>query len=216
MIYIRAGLYAEGRTDYEFLLPLVNKLLNELAAKLFLGDYELAETLGIDAPHGMSGGRAEKIQRAVVDYIDYCDLFILHADGAGDPDDARRTQISPGADLAHAVVLHSHFYLVACVPIREIEAWLLVDSKPFERILGRATPIVLPGQPEAEIDPKSCLRKILKDGDARIPLNEAYRAFGENVRLEKLRSLSAFRTFEDELEQALKALGTMYGHATKT
>jgi hypothetical protein len=216
MIYIRAGLYAEGRTDYEFLLPLVNQLLNELAAKLFSGAYELAETLGIDAPYGTSGGRADKIRLALEKHLDYCDIFILHADGAGDPDEARRTQINPGANLARMTIPHSQIHLVACVPVREIEAWLLADPRPFERILGKTTPIVLPGQPEAEIDPKNLLRKICRDGASRIPLSEAYRSFGENVRLEKLRTLSAFRRFEDELEQALKALGSMYGHAEST
>lgn len=95
MIYIRAGLYAEGRTDYEFLLPLVNKLLDEWAAKLFSGAYELAETLGIDSPIGTTGGRAERIRSAILDYVDYCDIFIIHADGAGDPHEARVTQRPP-------------------------------------------------------------------------------------------------------------------------
>ncbi len=164
----------------------------------------------------MSGGRAEKIHRAVVNYIDYCDLFILHADGAGDPEDARRTQINPGAELARSAIPNSHFHLVACIPVREVEAWLLADPGPFERVLGKTTPVVLPGQPDAEIDPKTFLRKVFRDGGSRIPLSEAYRSFGENVRLEKLRSLVAFRAFEDELEQALKAIGRMYGHAAKT
>ena len=63
MIYIRAGLYAEGRTDSEFLLPIINRLLDDIAARLFSGAYELAETLGIDAPSGTSGGRAKESNR---------------------------------------------------------------------------------------------------------------------------------------------------------
>lgn len=49
MIYLRAGLYAEGPTDYHFLRPLLDRLLNDLAAPLFAGNYEIADTLGIDA-----------------------------------------------------------------------------------------------------------------------------------------------------------------------
>ncbi len=33
VIYLRAGLYAEGPTDYQFLRPLLDRLLNELAAR---------------------------------------------------------------------------------------------------------------------------------------------------------------------------------------
>jgi hypothetical protein len=34
MIYIRAGLYAEGPTDYDFLLPLLDRLLGDGGAAL--------------------------------------------------------------------------------------------------------------------------------------------------------------------------------------
>src|SRR5262249_48336692 len=51
VIYIRAGVYAEGPTDYDFLLPFLDRLLDTLAASLFAGAYEVASTAGIDAPH---------------------------------------------------------------------------------------------------------------------------------------------------------------------
>lgn len=216
MIYIRAGLYAEGRTDYEFLLPIINRLLDELAAKIFSGAYELAETLGIDAPSATGTTRAARIQQAVLGSIDSCDIFILHADGASDPEGVRQSQIIPGMQAIHSIVSHPHIHCVACIPVREIEAWLLADSRPFERILGKARPIFLPKQPEAEIDPKNCLRKILKDGDVRVPVNEIYRSFGENVRFEQLRTLPAFRRFEEELIEVLKSLGTAQGFRSTT
>jgi hypothetical protein len=84
---------------------------------------------------------------------------------------------------------------------------LLADSKPFERVLGKTRPILLPKQPEAEIDPKNCLRKILKDGDVQIVVNDVYRSFGENVQFDKLRSLPAFRAFEEELGHTLESPG---------
>lgn len=216
MIYIRAGLYAEGRTDYEFLLPIINRLLDDIAARLFSGAYELAETLGIDAPSGTSGGRAERIQQAILGNVDSCDLFILHADGAGDSEGIRQSQVTPGIQLVTSASSHADVHVVACIPVREIEAWLLADSKPFERVLGKTRPILLPKQPEAEIDPKNCLRKILKDGDVRIGVNDVYRSFGENVQFDKLRSLPAFRAFEEELGHTLESLGAAQGFRSPT
>ncbi len=216
MIYIRAGLYAEGRTDYEFLLPMINRLLDELAAKMFSGAYELVETLGIDAPSGTGSTRAARIQQAVLGAIDSCEIFILHADGASDPEGVRQSQITPGMQALHSIVPHLQIHFVACIPVREIEAWLLADSRPFERVLGKARPILLPKQPEAEMDPKNSLRKILKDGDVRIPVNEVYRSFGENARFEQLRALPAFRRFEEELIEVLKSLGTAQGFRSTT
>ena len=90
MIYIRAGVFAEGKTDYDFLLPLLDRLLDALAAQLFRGGHELGSTTGIDAPAGTSGGRAERIAAAIHARWDDCTVFVVHTDGAGDPVLARR------------------------------------------------------------------------------------------------------------------------------
>ncbi len=211
MIYISAGLYAEGRTDYEFLLPLIDRLLQVSSAQLFPGGHELADTRGIDAFSAKCDARAERICAAISAHIDSCDIFIIHADGASDPEDVRRTQIKPGIELARTGFSERPIHLLACVPVREIEAWMLVDTHPFDLILGKKLNLALPPQPETELDPKSILRKIFRNGDARIPLGDAYRFFGENVHIEKLRTLHAFQLFEGELNRALKALGAAYG-----
>lgn len=35
MIYLRAGLFAEGSSDYDFLLRLLNRLIEAIAAALY-------------------------------------------------------------------------------------------------------------------------------------------------------------------------------------
>jgi len=44
VIYLSAGLYAEGPSDYQFLCPLVDRFMEEIAAALFPGI--LSETRG--------------------------------------------------------------------------------------------------------------------------------------------------------------------------
>jgi hypothetical protein len=44
VIYLRAGLYAEGPTDYRFLGSLIERLLYELGAVLLSGRADVAET----------------------------------------------------------------------------------------------------------------------------------------------------------------------------
>jgi hypothetical protein len=66
-VYLRAGLYAEGPSDYDFLLPLLDRLLPSLAASRFPGAFEVAESLGIDAPYPAQGERAERIAAAIAD-----------------------------------------------------------------------------------------------------------------------------------------------------
>ena len=50
MIYLCAGLYAEGPSDYHFLSPLISRLLDTVGSRLFPSECEVAETVGIDAP----------------------------------------------------------------------------------------------------------------------------------------------------------------------
>lgn len=201
MIYLRAGLYAEGPTDYAFLPPLLDRLMDELAANLFLGQYELGDCLGIDALHDTQADRANRIAAAIHEHWDRCTLFVIHSDGGGDPDKARREQVVPGIDAArtrHADGLVA----AACIPVREIEAWMLVDPEVF-RLVGGKIPSDCPAMPERELDPKVTLARLLKDSGVRRPRPD-YAFFGANVRFECLRTLPAFVKFEQELEDAIK------------
>ena len=206
MIYIRAGLFAEGPSDYDFLLPLLDRLLDSLAASLFPGAYEVGSTEGIDAPRGIEGGRAEKIASAVDVWWGACTLFVIHTDGAGDPAAARKNCVEPGVEAARAKHAERPLPVAACVPVREIEAWMLADPEVFRTILGESSVPACPADPERELDPKATLRRILKEGGVRRPPERIYAFFGERVRLEALRLLPAFRTFEREIVAALHAL----------
>ncbi|WP_437307596.1 hypothetical protein [Sorangium sp. So ce388] len=204
MIYIRAGLFAEGRTDYEFLCPLLGRLLDDLAAELFPGNHMIGESVGIDAPRGTTGGRAQKIAAAIHERWDECTLFVIHADGAGDPAEVRRRQVDPGMMAARALRKDREIVAVACIPVREMEAWMLPDPEVF-RALGGAE-VRCPREPERESDPKLTLRRLLAETKLRSRPEDLYRFFGEKIRLDALRSLPAFCTFRDELTGALRHL----------
>jgi hypothetical protein len=65
--------------------------------------------------------------------------------------------------------------------------------------------VELPAAPDHELDPKQVLHKLLNRGRRR-PSRD-YGFFGEQVSLEKLRRLSAFREFEAELTQLVQSFG---------
>jgi hypothetical protein len=201
MIYLRAGLYGEGPTDDAFLRQLLDRLLDELAASLFAAQYELSGCLAMKAPRGTSANRADRIAAAIDTHWDECTLFVIHSDGGGDPDKMRREQVDPGIDAARA--RHADgLVAAACIPVREIEAWMLVDPKVFQRIGGKVPPDC-PATPERERDPKVTLRRLLEDSGARRQRPD-YAFFGENVRFECLRKLPAFVDFEQELKDAIR------------
>jgi hypothetical protein len=201
VIYLRAGLYAEGPSDYRFLCPLLDRLIAELAASLFPASHEVGETLGIDTR--VQGSRADRIAAAVAENIDACTVFVVHADGGGDPAGARQSAVDPGLARARDQV-RLGFGAAACIPVRELEAWMLADSEPFRAILGRGVTPSLPEDPERDLDPKATLRRIL--GRMRGEPTRIYALFGELVRLDALRALPAFRDFEKDLTAALRSV----------
>jgi hypothetical protein len=212
VIYLRAGLYAEGPSDYEILLRLIPRVLDALGASLFPGACEVGDTLGIDASASeKSTKRGDRIAAAIDASFDLCELFIIHSDGAGDPPEARRTCIDPGVAAARARLPERALVAVACVPVREIEAWLLADAEPFRRLLGRGVNPALPADPERDLEPKATLRKILQDGGARRGPESVYAFIGENVALKALRALPAYRDFEEDLTQAIHAVAEAQG-----
>lgn len=83
---------------------------------------------------------------------------------------------------------------------------MLADPEAFRTLLGDSSKSVCPADPERENDPKATLLRILKDGGMKRRAERLHAFFGERVRLDALRSLSAFRAFEVELVAALHAL----------
>lgn len=203
MMYLRAGLYAEGPTDYDFLVPLLNRMLRDIAAELYPGANEVEDTRAIDSS-GEERKRVDRIAAAVRENEDLIDLLVIHADGAGDPEAALRERAEPGIEAARTAIPGKPIPAIACVPVREIEAWLLVDERIFIDQLGLA--VELPVAPDRELDPKRTLTTLLHQNRRQRP-NGSYALFGEQVSFEALRRLSAFAAFELALVEFVRQFG---------
>lgn len=217
-VYLRAGLYAEGSTDYAFLVPLLDRLLAELAARLLPSAHELAATAGIDAADApASGGRERRIAMAIARTVDECTLYVIHSDGESDPNKHRQLKIDPGVQEARAITTQP-FAAAPCLPVRETESWLLADLLPFQRRYGHGVSLSLPTDPEKEPDPKLSARKLMKQASkaAQLPtenqLGELMPLFGANVRLDPLRRLPSFCAFEAALLAAVREVAKQQGH----
>lgn len=207
-LWVRAGLFAEGPTDYRFFLPLLDRLLTELLARHYPGQHERESSRGIDAGEGAGPRRASRIADAIAAHWDECTLFVVHADGAGDPERERDNNIMPGLSAAERWA-RDHgkgepVLAAACVPVRETESWMLADPAVFTALLRSDAPAALPGDPERVVDPKRELQRLL--GGQRRRALDAYDYFGANVSLDALRRLPAFLRFEAELLAALRGL----------
>ena len=86
---------------------------------------------------------------------------------------------------------------------------MLSDQAAFTTLIAGAEP-ELPRNPEADTDPKHTLYRIYDTLGLRGTRGDYHRFFGENIALDSLRRLSAFRQFEDELRDAVESLGRAY------
>lgn len=211
MIYLRAGLYAEGSSDYHFLMRLVPRLMESIASTLFPGNHLVEEMVAIDESDRMKRAtRAERIAAAVAEDAETIELLIIHSDGAGDPRSARSNCVEPGIAAVHAIYGDSPPFAIGCVPVREIEAWMLTDAEAL-RTLGVRPPPSLPTDPERDRDPKATLGRILREGGVRRDPEDMYELLGERIDLGTLRGLAAFRAFEAELTEGVRAVARSQG-----
>jgi hypothetical protein len=202
MIYVQAGLYAEGKTDYDFLIPLLERLLDDLLAQHYPGQSTaLPSPLPLGAEEEPGARREARIAEVIQRSHETCQLFVIHADADGDALRARNERIEPG--VRRGLEGLANVAAAACIPIQMIEAWMLVDDGVLRRLGGDASE--LPPDPERVREPKQILEQIL-DAKRRGRRPNIYQFVGENVALPALRRLPGFRAFEDELVVALRAL----------
>lgn len=208
MIYLCAGIFAEGPSDYRFLFGLLDRLLETIATEALQGRrFESARPVGIDAPAGARKKRREERIAAAIDVSwNECTLFVVHGDGAGDPEGARHGLIDPGLALARA--RHPDLAAAACVPVREMEAWMLADAGAFSRIFRTDRAPDLPRDPESELEPKRVLADVLRGMGAQLESGAGryHDELGREVHPAQLRRLPAFRRFEGELRTAVEAV----------
>jgi Domain of unknown function (DUF4276) len=136
------------------------------------------------------------------------DILLVHRDGGRISDRVRTTLRSLDA--------------VPVVPVREMEAWLIVDPEAFAKATGHPTsrlPADLPRPREIERvpDPKQIMHNIWISLLGREPqggrvghLEEILEIVAGNVRLERLLQLRSFIEFIRDLRSALEKMGWPY------
>ncbi len=212
---ISIGLFTEGPTDVDFYSPLVVRLGVALIRSGPAHPTQFADPISLPG-RPASATFADAIER----YAASCDLVIVHTDGGGDPDRARRERIEPWFRSVSPRPLPVK--LVDLVPVHETEAWMLCDEKALNAVLGSnktRRDFGLPARRrdvERIADPKDKLRAVqrLVWGERRarrLGTRPLYAALGQEVSLEPLSDVPAFVLFKERLTQELRALGCLRG-----
>ncbi|MBD2777421.1 DUF4276 family protein [Iningainema tapete] len=217
MRYLGLALFAEGPTDYRFLPPVLRRATEDLCLRARF-TVEVGEVVRLYAPDEYrDADGATQILEAAREAVGAFSILFIHTDGAGDPVAAHQQRVQPAAQRI-AELGRQQERTVGVVPVREMEAWTLVDGDALRGAFGTVLDDSALGIPkkvrevEGILDPKQALEQAYAKvvGSRRRGKRKAaefFDAIGERVRLERLRELPAYQRFEDDLGMALVELG---------
>jgi hypothetical protein len=221
MAYLGLGLFAEGATDYRMLVPLLRRLTEQLCREEARGVVDVGDVQGLDAPaRFQKADRATRILEAARTFWGGTCVLFIHADGAGDSEAKEAEQITPGIRLIEQELPRGA--CVAVVPVREVEAWTLVDGDALRDAFGTTLGdddlhvAKRPRDVERIQDPKVELQAAFQavigpSNRRRSKAGDFYTRIGERVDLAKLRQVPAFSRLEEDLRCALRKLGILAG-----
>lgn len=219
MRYLSAALYCEGPTDARFLGPLLERLCIEITMQAD-GPVEVAPVLDLqDRPADRARIRAERIERAARDSLSAWTVLFVHADA--DDRDTRTAfdqRVKPAIDRLGDVVGRDRC-IVAVVPVRSTDAWLLADLAALRSALGSnldaqalERDVAMRHGIERIGDPKALVDRIFEGPfrrGRRTPRATLVTELGQTASLDALRRLDAFARLESDLKRALRERGLL-------
>lgn len=222
MHYLRLALIPEGSSDHRFLPVVLRRLTLDLCAR-FAGrhvevDEEVPNLTALPVVTGPEDTAQERLRQFLFQAAGTFNILFIHADGGSHPPTAQAQHFQPWADWMAAEPRFEGSRPVAVIPIREMEAWALVDGEALRSAFGAVVAdeeLGVPARPrdvESIQDPKWSLDQAYATvvGRRRRKKERAVHflsAIGERVRLERLRQVPAFRQLENDLQAALDSLG---------
>jgi len=207
--FLLAVLVCEGVSDEWFLPVLLQRAIQRLCNE---GRVEVqVEVEVVVADHQRPA--------AIIDALDEVPRFevlLYHHDGA--PAATARSKVD---EIRRAVTAARREPLVAVVPVRETEAWLLADHAALVAAVGRQVlPLLLVEVPrakdvEALADPKKTLNTAIAIAAGRRASGsklqadrpDIYADIATNLDLDRLRQVPSFQCWWDEMAQVLEEMG---------
>lgn len=166
-----------------------------------------------------NASRAERIRQAAVDASPAWNVLFVHADADSDLEAALDERVIPGLRLVSEAAL-PRAEGVAVVPVRETEAWTLVDGDALRSVFGTVLPDERLGLTtrnaaiEKCLNPKDLLELAYQSANpnrrrGRSSASSLLNAIGEQVDITKLRQLPSFARLEQDLRDALRRLSIL-------
>jgi hypothetical protein len=216
MSCLAVGFYGEGPREYGFLLPIVERSLQELLphVDILMIPLDYVDVLGLD--------QVDKIVRVAEETYGY-GLVVFHLDAdAPDTEKAYLERFEPGYDEIHHSAANSNLNtdLVPVIPVRMTDAWMLVDFEAFREVVGTKLNAgelgfkERPHQVESIQSPKAVFADAVRRARPRrrraIRLDSVYRPLALRISLDKLRQVPAYQVFLDRLRNVPVVMNNLF------
>jgi hypothetical protein len=190
---MRIGVIAEGTSDVEVLYELTSKLIDG-------GTFSFKKFVG----HGCG-----KLRRKCTAWAENligrgCTHLVVLHDLDGNTEDKLRTELT---DFVCGVGFNG---FVILIPVREIEAWLLVDPVALYSVFGMSRAPNLPSKPEAIPHPKEKLRDIIWRSCKKYYVNKIHnKKIAAAIRVNKVKKLCrSFRPYPEFIKSHIVHIGS--------
>ncbi|MEV0393069.1 DUF4276 family protein [Polymorphospora rubra] len=205
MRYLTSALVSEGVTDDQFLPRVLGRALTELCMTEFDETVDVADVQPLRTRLGPCS--IEEVVEIADSNPASFTLFFFHHDQGANPERVENEWLRPLRKLWGDRVER----LIAVVPVRETEAWLLADGQALRDALGvnwSDESMKLPRQPkdvEQVTDPK----KVLNDVTRRVSRStfDHFAQLGELVSLDRLARVPAYQRWWADTRDALTEVG---------
>lgn len=216
MRFLGLALFAEGPTDHLFLSALLTRVVRHMCAHEATEPVDLGEMRHHHSPGRSSEApREERIFEAARADLGAWDILFIHTDGSSDWQTASAARVAPAVRRLERELSSYQGRAVSVVPVRETEAWMLVDGDALREVFGTRVPderLGIPPHPadaEKLLDPKEVLKTAFQSTAPRRATRRRgwdSELLAEAVSLPKLGKLRSYKRFEKELRSALRDL----------
>lgn len=216
--FILTGLFTEGTTDVRFLSSVVERTLEDVAYDC-TGDIETkVETININKPGLNFNQQVLEASKVAFDKFGILLLFV-HTDSDSDSDDLIfHSKIIPAQTLISKQDDNYCKYIVAIVPIRMTESWMIADKDLLKNEIGvdkSDSELGIHLNPETINNPKFVIEEIIrvsKEDETKrkrnrgLAISDLYQIIGQKVDLTELQKLSSYIKFKQSLIDKLREL----------
>ena len=217
---ITVGFVTEGPTDVRFLSNIIRRTFETVAFECAT-DIDVTAVGPIDVPKtNINDYVLTATQKA---HDTGMMVVCVHADADDDTDvDALTHRINPAfmaAKLTLAPQINPN--LVAVVPVRMTEAWMLADKPALKRQIDTTlsdADLDINRLPERIADPKACIKEAIRLSLAHrtkrhrhgLSINDLYEPMGVNTDLAQLASLPSYQKFQEAVRDAFRRLNYLH------